>query len=87
MCSKVCCLRAWEWRANIEGLPFVALTLEEATSLQVPYREEEVFSALREMNGDKALGPNGFSLSFWQDIWHFVKEKVLGFFFFFFCYE
>ena len=31
------------WRANIEGLPFVALTLEEATSLEFPFREEKFF--------------------------------------------
>ena len=35
--------------------------------------------ALSELNGDKALGPDGFSLAFWQFCWDFVKEKVMGF--------
>ena len=33
-----------------------------------------------EMNGDKAAGPNGFSLFFWQRCWDFVKEEILEMF-------
>ena len=27
-----------------------------------------------EMNGDKAPGPDGFTMAFWQSCWDFVKE-------------
>ena len=33
-----------------------------------------------EMNGDKAPGPDGFSLFFWQRCWDFVKEEILQMF-------
>ena len=41
---------------------------------------ENVFFALSELNGNKALGSDGFSLAFWQFCWDFVKDEVIGFF-------
>ncbi|RVX21637.1 hypothetical protein CK203_002353 [Vitis vinifera] len=38
---------------------------------------ENVFFALSELNGNKALGSNGFSLAFWQFCWDFVKDEVI----------
>ena len=34
------------WRVEIDGLPFSTLSSEEASSLELPLREEEVFIAL-----------------------------------------
>ena len=34
------------WRVEIDGLPFSTLNSEEASSLELPLREEEVFIAL-----------------------------------------
>ncbi|RVW88874.1 hypothetical protein CK203_045021 [Vitis vinifera] len=36
--------------------------------------------ALMEMNGDKAPGPDGFTVAFWQSCWGFVKEEILAMF-------
>ena len=69
-----------DWRAEIDGLSFASLNPEEAGSLEVPFREEEVFIALNEMDGDKALGPDGFTSTFWQDSWYFVKEEIMDMF-------
>ncbi|RVW23579.1 LINE-1 retrotransposable element ORF2 protein [Vitis vinifera] len=33
-----------------------------------------------EMNEDKALGPDGFSIFFWQCCWDFVKEEIMEMF-------
>ncbi|XP_059597084.1 uncharacterized protein LOC132254750 [Vitis vinifera] len=52
---------------------------EEAARLEEAFTEEEVFSALSDVNGDKAPGPDRLSLSFWQFSWDFVKEEVMGF--------
>ena len=32
------------------------------------------------MNGDKAPGPDGFTVAFWQSSWEIVKEDVLDMF-------
>ena len=68
------------WRAEIDGLPFSTLSPEGASRLELPFREEEVFTALNEMDGDKAPGPAGFSIAFWQASWHFVKGEIMEMF-------
>lgn len=35
---------------------------------------------LSDLKGDKAPGPDGFPITFWQLSWDFVKEEVMGFF-------
>ena len=67
------------WHPTMEGLDFNRIDVEKAARLEEVFTEEEVFSALFDLNGDKALSPNGFSLSFWQFSWDFVKEEVMGF--------
>ena len=54
------------WRAEIDGLPFATLSPEEAGNLEMPFREEEILTAINETDGDKAPGPDGFSMAFWQ---------------------
>ena len=68
------------WRAEIDGLPFATLSLEEANSLELPFREDGVFIALNEMDGDITPGSDGFFLAFWQDSWHFVKDEIMEMF-------
>ena len=55
-----------EWKASIKGLTFARINEGEASNLERPFTEEEVFLALSDLNGDKALGPNGFTIAFWQ---------------------
>ena len=68
------------WRAEIDGLPFATVSPEEASSLELPFREEEVFTAIKEMDGDKASSPNGFTMAFWQASWHLVKGEIMEMF-------
>ena len=51
--------------SSMEGLDFNRIDGEDAARLEEAFTEEEVFSALSDLNGDKAPGPDGFSLSFW----------------------
>ena len=59
---------------------YIVLHCQDAAKLEEPFCEEELFIALSELNGDKALGPDDFSLAFWQHCWDVVKVKVLSFF-------
>ncbi|RVX01696.1 Transposon TX1 uncharacterized 149 kDa protein [Vitis vinifera] len=68
-----------DWHPSMEGLDFNRIAGEDAARLEGVFTEAEVFSALSDLNGDKAPGPDGFSLSFWQFSWDFVKYEVMGF--------
>ncbi|RVX06605.1 LINE-1 reverse transcriptase-like [Vitis vinifera] len=74
------------WRADIGGLHLNQLNPREAEDLEMPFTEEEILGALMEMRGDKAPGPDGFTMAFWQECWEFVKEEVVDLFKEFFEY-
>ena len=54
-----------EWRPSMKGLTFNSLSPADSAALEVPFSEKEVFTALSSLCGDKALGPDGFTLAFW----------------------
>ena len=54
------------WHPSMNCLEFDRIGVEEAAKLEETFSVEEVFLALLELNGDKALGPDGFPLAFWQ---------------------
>ncbi|RVW31351.1 hypothetical protein CK203_106069 [Vitis vinifera] len=56
------------------------ISLSEAGALEFPFSEAEIYAALMGMNGDKAPGPDGFTVAFWQRCWEIVKEDVLDMF-------
>ncbi|KAL6349758.1 hypothetical protein AAG906_001645 [Vitis piasezkii] len=68
------------WKADIEGIQLDRISHQEAESLEIPFSENEVHSALMDMSGDKAPGPDGFTMAFWQSSWDFVKEEILEMF-------
>ena len=45
-----------EWGASLEGMNFSRINEMEASKLELPFSKEEVYAALCDMNGDKALG-------------------------------
>ena len=44
----------------------------------------EVFNALNDLNGDKSLGPDGYTVASWQFNWGTDKEEILLMFKYFF---
>ena len=73
-----------EWRANLVGLHFSRLNALEVDNLELQFTEAEVIDALNDLNGDKAPGPDGYTVAFWQSNWGTVKDDVLKLFKYFF---
>ena len=53
------------WHPSMNSLEFDRIGVEEAARLEEMFSVEEVFLALSKLNGDKALGSDGFPLAFW----------------------
>ncbi|RVW87760.1 Transposon TX1 uncharacterized 149 kDa protein [Vitis vinifera] len=68
------------WHPSMSSLEFDSIGREEAARLEEMFSVEEVYLALSELNGDKAPGPDGFPIAFWQFCWDFVKDEIMGFF-------
>ena len=52
----------------------------EAYSLEIPFSMEEMSSTLSVLNGDKAPGPDGLTVAFWQLCWDIVRDDVMRMF-------
>ncbi|XP_059654736.1 uncharacterized protein LOC132301504 [Cornus florida] len=66
------------WRPKLDGLPFDAFSELEREGLKLPFTEEEVPKALSSCNGDKVLGPDGFTMHFFIESWAVVRGEVMG---------
>ena len=51
-------------RPLLDGIQFSALSEEDAMWLERPFDENEIIDVVKGFNGDKASGPDGFSLAF-----------------------
>ena len=49
-------------------------------SLEREFAREEIIAALREVEGDKAPDPDGFTIAFFQKCWCVIEEDVMAFF-------
>jgi CHAT domain-containing protein len=64
----------------LDNLAFDSLDEVEASSLELPFVEKEVLEVVKGMNRDKAPGPDGFSIAFFQDCWDVIKTDLMGVF-------
>jgi hypothetical protein len=61
----------------VYDLSFDSIVAAKASWLERLFEEEEVRGVVKAMNGDKALGPDGFSMVFFQACWDVVKEDII----------
>jgi len=64
----------------MDNLVFDNLDAGETSSLELPFEEREVLEVVKGLNRDKAPGPDGFTLAFFQDCWDVIKTDLMGVF-------
>ena len=72
--------KSLSWRPRLDDLDFDYLSAGEASSLEAPFLEKEVKDVIFGMDGNKAPGPDGFSLAFFQACWDVLKEDIMAVF-------
>ena len=66
-----------EWRPFVEGLEFDQIGESERGWLERRFEKDEILSVVRDMEGDKAPGPDGFSIAFFHHCWRVVERDIL----------
>ena len=69
-----------EWRHFVESLEFDQIGEMERGWLERRFEKDEIPLVVREMEGDKTLGPDGFSMTFFYHCWRVVDRDVLAVF-------
>ncbi|RVX19547.1 Transposon TX1 uncharacterized 149 kDa protein [Vitis vinifera] len=64
-------------RPDVESSLFKTLAALDNETLEGHFSEEEVYKAISELGGDKAPGPDGFTLAFWKFCWPIVGGEVM----------
>ena len=61
----------------LDDVDFSSILVEDASWLDRPFEEEEVFRVITDFNDDKAPGPDGFSMAFFQSCWSVLKTEIM----------
>jgi hypothetical protein len=68
------------WRPTVNGLNFDVISPEERDMLEKKFETEEVLQVVKDLQGDKAPGPDGFTMAFFQQCWSVIGGDVMNFF-------
>ena len=64
-------------RPILDDVDFSSISVEDASWLDRPFEEEEVFGVITDFNGDKAPSPDDFSMAFFQSCWGVLKTEIM----------
>jgi hypothetical protein len=68
------------WRPKFDELPLDSIREADQILLERRFEKEEILDVLHSANGDKAPGPDGFTMAFFQQCWSVVEVDVLAVF-------
>ena len=61
----------------MEGLEFDCIGDMERVWLERKLERKEIFQVVRDLEGDKALDPDGFTMAFYHHCWRVGEKDVL----------
>jgi hypothetical protein len=68
------------WRPHVDGLSFAFIRDDEQVLLERRFEKEEIVQVLKDFQDDKASGPDGFTMAFFEKCWRVVEKDVMDFF-------
>ncbi|KAK2406714.1 hypothetical protein QL285_042414 [Trifolium repens] len=63
-------------RPNLNGVNFPSLSLEDNFRLTAPFSYDETFDAVKESDGSKSPGPDGYNYAFLKNSWDLIKGEI-----------
>jgi len=68
----------YQWRPKVDDLSFSSIDEEDRLWLEREFEEDEIWAVIQNFKGDKAPGPDGFSMAFFQKCWEILKEDIFA---------
>uniref|UniRef100_A0A2N9I4J4 Reverse transcriptase domain-containing protein n=1 Tax=Fagus sylvatica TaxID=28930 RepID=A0A2N9I4J4_FAGSY len=68
------------WRPFVDDLPFSELGDMDRDLLDSRFEREEILQVVKDLQGDKSPGPDGFTMAFYQKCWRVLERDIMGFF-------
>jgi len=65
----------WE-RPKLDGVNFSKLSEAENVFLVAPFSLEEMEAVVRDSDGNKSPGPDGYNFAFVKEFWYLIKDEV-----------
>ncbi|KAG6717072.1 hypothetical protein I3842_04G079200 [Carya illinoinensis] len=65
------------WRPKLKGMAFESIGPMDVSRMERPFEEAEILEVVRKMTKDKAPGPDGFSMGFFQTCWEILKDDLM----------
>jgi len=63
-------------RPTLDGVPFPSLSEDENMCLIAPFSLLEIETVVKDSDGDKSLGPDGYNFTFIKEFWYLIKDDV-----------
>jgi hypothetical protein len=68
----------YQWRPKVDDLSFSSVDEEDRIWLEREFEEDEIWAVIQNFKGDKAPGPDGFSMAFFQKCWEILKKDIFA---------
>jgi len=65
----------WEC-PKLDGVEFVSLSEDDNGLLVAPFSSLEIERVVKDSDGNKIPGPDGFNFAFIKDFWYLIKDEV-----------
>jgi hypothetical protein len=67
----------YRWRPKADDLSFLSIDDGERIWMEREFEECEVWEVVTNFKGDKALGPDGFTIAFFRKCWEVLKVAIM----------
>jgi hypothetical protein len=68
----------YQRRPKMDEQSFNSIDVEERQRMEREFEEGEAWKVMRNSKGDKAPGPDGFSMGFFQKCWAILKDDIMA---------